>query len=56
MAIVKCAFCGEDADSENYGVKQCSKCGLWFCHKHLGQYKSQCIVCKEYALKNKYGR
>jgi Zn finger protein HypA/HybF involved in hydrogenase expression len=56
MAIVKCAICGEEVDSEFYGVKQCSNCGLWFCYKHQGQYKSQCIVCKEYALKNKYGR
>jgi len=56
MAIVKCAICGDEVDSEHYGVKQCAKCSLWFCYKHCGQYKSQCIVCKEYALKNKYGR
>jgi len=56
MAQVTCAICGDTADSDDYQVKQCSKCGSWFCYKHLGQYKTQCTPCKTYTLTNCYGR
>lgn len=56
MAQVTCAICGDSADSDDYNVKQCCKCGSWFCYRHLGQYKTQCTPCKTYTLTNCYGR
>ena len=56
MAQVTCAVCGESAESDDYRVKRCTECGSWFCYRHLGQYKSQCMLCKTYTLKNLYGR
>jgi hypothetical protein len=55
MAMEKCAICNKDVDTENYLVKKCAKCGSWFCHDHLGQYKWQCILCRTYTLSNIYG-
>jgi hypothetical protein len=52
----RCATCGEVVDPNDYHVKQCTVCGSWYCYKHLGQYKQQCIPCKTYSLKNCYGR
>ncbi len=51
-----CAICGEVVDPCDYRVKQCIKCGSWFCYKHLGQYKAQCTLCTTYTLRNLYGR
>jgi hypothetical protein len=55
MAMEQCAICNKDVDTENYLVKKCAKCGSWFCHDHLGQYKWQCILCRTYTLSNVYG-
>jgi hypothetical protein len=55
MSLEKCAICNKEIDTDYYLVKQCSKCGLWFCHDHLGQYKAQCLFCRTYTLKNVYG-
>jgi predicted nucleic acid binding AN1-type Zn finger protein len=52
----RCATCGVVVDPSDYHVKQCTICGSWYCYKHLGQYKAQCIPCKTYSLKNCYGR
>lgn len=52
----RCATCGDVVDPNDYRVKQCTQCGSWYCYKHLGQYKAQCIPCKTYSLKNCYGR
>jgi predicted nucleic acid binding AN1-type Zn finger protein len=52
----RCATCGDVVDPSDYRVKQCTVCGSWYCYKHLGQYKAQCIPCKTYSLKNCYGR
>ena len=56
MSQKKCATCGVEVDPNDYHVKQCTECGSWYCYKHLGQYKQQCIPCKTYTLKNCYGR
>lgn len=52
----RCATCGVAVDPRDYRVKQCTECGSWYCYKHLGQYKAQCIPCKTYSLKNLHGR
>lgn len=54
--VKRCATCGDVVDPNDYHVKQCTICGAWYCYKHLGQYKQQCIPCKTYSLKNCYGR
>ena len=54
--VKRCATCGDVVDPSDYHVKQCTVCGSWYCYKHLGQYKQQCIPCKTYSLKNCYGR
>lgn len=54
--VKRCATCGEVVDPDDYRVKQCTECGSWYCYRHLGQYKAQCIPCKTYSLKNRYGR
>ncbi len=56
MPQLLCATCGVPVDPEDYNVKQCNKCGAWYCYRHVGQYKAQCIPCKTYSLKNRYGR
>jgi len=55
MSIEKCATCNKEIDTEYYLNKKCSKCGAWFCHDHLGQYKWQCTKCLTYTLSNIYG-
>jgi hypothetical protein len=55
MAIVRCATCNKEIDTEYYLNKKCAKCGSWFCHDHLGPYKFQCAKCLAYALSNIYG-
>jgi hypothetical protein len=55
MATEKCAICKKEIDTEYYLVKQCSKCGSWFCYHHLGQYNWQCLLCMTYTLSNVYG-
>lgn len=55
VASEKCSTCGKEIDTEYYLNKKCSKCGAWFCHDHLGQYKWQCTICLTYTLSNIYG-
>ena len=52
----RCATCAAPVDPTDYHVKQCTICGAWYCYRHLGQYKAQCVPCKTYTLKNRYGR
>ena len=56
MSKEVCATCGVTVDTDDYNVKQCTKCGSWYCYLHVGQYKAQCIPCKTYSLKNLHGR
>ena len=51
MAKVKCAMCNKETDSGYNGVKNCSKCGLWFCYKHAGPGNTQCPKCKKNSLR-----
>jgi hypothetical protein len=55
MSREHCATCNKEIDTEYYLNKKCSKCGSWFCHDHLGQYKWQCTKCLTYTLSNIYG-
>lgn len=54
MTTKRCATCGVEIDTESIQDKKCSECGAWFCGKHVGQYKFQCVLCKAYALSNKH--